>query len=96
MRKLNAQEPAGRGKKMSLKNAPIPKAIKIRALQYDLTQTDIAHLISKQTGKYLSPKRLNDMIHGQRQGEWMKYHVFVADILGFKPSEIRDVTANAK
>lgn len=81
---------------MSLKNAPIPKAIKIRALQYELTQTDIAEMISEQTGKYLSPKRLNDMIHGLRQGEWMKYHVMVAKILDFKPTEIRDVTATPK
>lgn len=80
----------------SLKNAPIPKAIKIRALQKDLTQKDIAHQISTETGKYLSPKRLNDMIHGLRPGEWDKYHLYVAKILGFQPSEIRDVTANPK
>lgn len=81
---------------MSLKNAPIPKAIKIRALQLELTQTDIADMISEQTGKYLSPKRLNDMIHGLRAGEWIKYHVMVANILDFKPAEIRDVTKNVK
>lgn len=81
---------------MSLKNAPIPKMIKIRALEHNLTQTDIAKIISARTGKFLSPKRLNDMIHGLRQGEWETYHLHVADILDFIPREIRDVSADPK
>ncbi len=80
----------------SLKYAPIPKAIKLRALEYDLTQKDIARLISEKTGKNLSAKRLNDMIHGLRQGEWDKYHIYVAEILNFQPSDIRDVTKDPK
>ena len=70
--------------------------IKIRALENNLTQTDIARIISARTGKYLSPKRLNDMIHGLRQGEWEHYHLHVADILDFIPREIRDVSADPK
>jgi len=79
---------------MSMRNAPIPKLIKIRALEKDLTQTDIARIITAKTGKYLSPKRLNDMIHGLRQAEWERYHFLVAEILEVPPREIRDVTAN--
>lgn len=78
----------------SLKNFPIPKSIKIRCLEYNLTQKEIAEIISETTGTYLSPKRLNDMIHGLRQGEWQKYHLEVAKILNFQPAEIRDPTKN--
>jgi len=81
----------------SLRNFPVPKAIKIRALQNNLTQKEIANIISQKTGKYLSPRRLNDMIHGLRRGEWdRKYHLLVAEILNFRPSEIRDPTFDPK
>lgn len=80
----------------SLRNHPVPKAIKIRALQHNLTQKEIANIITEKTGKYLSPRRLNDMIHGLRRGEWDKYHLLVAEILNFRPSEIRDPTFDPK
>lgn len=81
---------------MTMKHAPIPKKIKLRALELDLTQTDIARIISSRTGKFLSPKRLNDMIHGLRSGEWVNFHLHVADILDFIPREIRDINATSK